>query len=300
MQHRVFLSSTFVDLTEHRKAVQDAIRQLGAIDVSMEHFGARDERPADECIRIVRDESDVFVGIYAHRYGYIPDGADISVCEMEYRAASEVPLPRFIYLVDDNQPWLPAYIDTGSNQDHLTAFKTALKKRHICQFFGSQDQLATKVVADIGRYITMESTPKVGPGIPVKDIGIVSLRGSAPETPDEWNERRNRTYADHRNSFLTHIIRPSSKPGQVFDVFIYLLRHKSEDFSDIRVAEFFLGPYWENKVFPAVEQNGFIGISTSAYGTFLCICRVTFTDGSHIYLERYIDFEMQRRGGTGA
>ena len=300
MPHRVFLSSTFVDLAEHRKAVQDAIRQLGAIDVSMEHFGARDERPADECIRLVREESDVFVGIYAHRYGYIPDGADISVSEMEYRAASEVPLPRFIYLVDDNQPWLPAYIDTGANKDRLSAFKTSLKKRHICQLFASQDQLAAKVVADIGRYIAMESAPKVGPGIPVKDIGIVSLRGSAPETPDEWNKRRDLTYADHRNLFLTHIIRPSSKPGQVFDVFIYLIRHKSEDFSDVRVAEFFLGPYWENKVFPAVEQNGFIGISTSAYGTFLCICRVTFTDGTYIYLERYIDFEMQRRGGTGA
>ncbi|QZP30500.1 DUF4062 domain-containing protein [Pseudomonas sp. DR48] len=41
MSHRVFLSSTFTDLVEHRKTVQAAIRQLGAIDVSMENFGAR-------------------------------------------------------------------------------------------------------------------------------------------------------------------------------------------------------------------------------------------------------------------
>ncbi len=77
---------------------------------------------------------------------------------------------------------------------------------------------------------------------------------------------------------------PSSKTAQTFDVFIYLIRHQSENLSDVVVAEFFLGPYWENKVFPAVAQDGFIGISTSAYGTFLCICRVTFIDGSHIYL----------------
>ena len=68
MNKRVFVSSTFVDLQIHRKAVLDVIRQLGAIDVSMEHFGARDERPKDECLRLVREESDVFVGIYAHRY----------------------------------------------------------------------------------------------------------------------------------------------------------------------------------------------------------------------------------------
>jgi hypothetical protein len=41
MIHRVFLSSTFSDLQDYRQTVQGAIRQLGAIDVSMEHFGAR-------------------------------------------------------------------------------------------------------------------------------------------------------------------------------------------------------------------------------------------------------------------
>ena len=44
----------------------------------MEHFGARDERPADECMRLVRDESDLFVAIYAHKYRYIPDGSETS------------------------------------------------------------------------------------------------------------------------------------------------------------------------------------------------------------------------------
>jgi hypothetical protein len=300
VNHRIFLSSTFTDLAEHRKTVQSAIRQLGAIDVSMEHFGARDERPSDECVRLVREESQLFVGIYAHRYGYVPDGSDISISEMEYRAASEIPLPRFIYLIDENYPWVPAHIDIGTGRERLSSFKAALLKRHICQRFGGQDQLATKVVADVGRHIAMEAATKVGPGIPVQDIGIESLRGPVTETVDEWNARRNTIYTDQRGVFLTHIIRPSVKPGQTFDVFIYLIRHESEDLSDIRVAEFFLGPYWENKVFPAVLQNGFVGISTSAYGTFLCICRVTFMDGTNAYLERYIDFEAQRTGGAGA
>ncbi len=299
MPHRVFLSSTFTDLAIYRDAVQRAIRQLGAIDVSMEHFGARDERPVDECIRLVRDESDIFVGIYAHRYGYVPDGYDASISELEYNAALASMLPRFIYILDDNHPWLPAHIDSGPSRERLLSFKTALQKRHICQTFAGHDQLATKVVADVGRHIAMQATAKVGPGIPVRDIGIESRRGPVSETPDEWSVRRNTVYADHRNVFLTHVIRPSSKPGQAFDVFVYLIRHKAEDFSDIVVAEFFLGKYWDNLVFPAIEQDGFIGISTSAYGPFLCICRVTFRDGSNLYLERYIDFEAQRTGGSG-
>jgi hypothetical protein len=300
MTHRVFLSSTFVDLTHHRASVQAGLRQLGAIDVSMENFGARDERPVEECLRLVKQESDIFVGIYAHRYGYIPDESPCSISELEYRTATEAKLPRFLYLIDDDQPWLPAHIDSGDQKQRLDKFKAALKKHHICQTFGSQDQLATKVVADVARHIAFKATKKVGPGIPVDDIGIESLRGPVFETPDEWNMRRHDTYEKNRKLFLTHVIQPSNRPGQSFDVFIYLIRHKSQDFSDIRVAEFFLGPYWENRIFPAVERDGFIGISTAAYGTFLCLCRVTFSDGTTITLDRYIDFEAQRTAGAEA
>jgi hypothetical protein len=34
------------------------------------------------------------------------------------------------------------------------------------------------------------------------------------------------------------------------------------------------------------------GVRTSAYGAFLCTCRVTFRDRTHVMLWRYIDFEM--------
>jgi hypothetical protein len=303
MPHRIFLSSTFVDLADYRNTVQTAIRQLGAVDVSMEHFGARDERPAEECIRIVREQSDIFVGIYAHRYGYIPDSSEISISEMEYKAASESGLPRFIYILNDNTPWRPSFIDSGEKCEKLKAFKELLNKRHICQPFENPDQLATRVVADLGRNIAMKAVTRVGPDIPVLNIGQDSLRRSAPETPGEWNNRRKELYRNHRDIFLAHVISPTSKTGQKFDVSIYLVRHDSKtfplDFSDVSLAEFFLGPFWGNKVFPAVKNDGFIGISTSAYGTFLCVCRVTFTDGYCTDVYRYIDFEAQRTGGLG-
>jgi hypothetical protein len=302
MSHRVFLSSTFDDLKDYRRAVRDGIHKLGASEVSMETFGARDESPSSACERLAQEESDLFVGIYAYRYGYIPDGADISILELEYKAASLVSLPRFIYILDENQPWLKEHMDRGASEEKLAAFKATLLKRHICEKFSNRDQLATMVVADVGRHMAMQSATKVGPDIDLPDIGLESLRGPSG-TPDEWNVRRNEIYNANRNLFLTHIIRPSSKPGQKFDVFIYLIRHsykhyKADDFSDIRVAEFFLGRHWRNRVFPAVVHNGFIGISTAAYGTFLCICRVTFIDGTDIYLQRYIDFEAQRTGGA--
>jgi Domain of unknown function (DUF4062) len=185
-----------------------------------EHFGASDERPAHECERLVREESDLFVGIYAHRYGFIPEGSEVSVSELEYKAASDRPLPRFIYLVDECLPWVPAHIDGGMKSDKLKAFKEALLKRHMCQTFAGKDQLAARVVADIGRYMARQRTAKVVPDIPVPNIGFESSYVPAPDSGSDWEELRAGTYRKNRRVFLTHVAYPSAKPGQEFDVYI--------------------------------------------------------------------------------
>ena len=94
--------------------------------------------------------------------------------------------------------------------------------------------------------------------------------------------------------FLTHVISPSKTDGQVWDVFIYLIRHKSKDFSDVESASFFFGHMWGNKIYEERERGGIIGIKTSAYAPFLCTCDVTMLDGSIVKLHRYIDFEMKQ------
>ena len=38
MTKRIFVSSTSIDLSEYRKRVQESIKQLGAIDISMENL----------------------------------------------------------------------------------------------------------------------------------------------------------------------------------------------------------------------------------------------------------------------
>ena len=293
----VFVSSTFSDLETHRTTVQAGIRQLGLIDVSMENLGARDERPKDECLRLVREDSDIFVGIYAHRYGFVPEGGEISITESEYESATVAGLPRFIYIVDRQHPWQPDYIDEGVEKLKLENLKKRLYSRHICQHFTTEDQLSTRVVADLGRHVAMREATRVGPGIDLPDIGIESMRGTVAETPDEWNALRNEIYNASRGIFIAHVIEPSTRPDQDYDVFMYLIRHQSNDLSEVRFAEFFLGKYWDNRVFPAVEKNGFIGISTAAYGTFLCVCKITFTDGKETLIHKYIDFESRRQSG---
>lgn len=158
MSIRVFVSSTFSDLANYREVVQKVIRQFGAIDISMENFGARDKRPKEECLRIISEECDFFVGIYAHKYGYIPEGDNLSITEAEYDAASKKGIHRLIYLLNETTPWIPDYIEKGIGEEKLHKFKDRLKTKHICNFFSNEFELAAKVVADLGRTLIREKT----------------------------------------------------------------------------------------------------------------------------------------------
>ncbi len=110
-------------------------------------------------------------------------------------------------------------------------------------------------------------------------------------TPLGRSEQRKATYERSRRLFLVHLLSPSSKRGH-FDVQIYLRRHGDQPIDDVRSATFFFGKSWGNRVFNGTREQDAIGVATSAYGPFLCTCLVTFTDGTEVVLDRYVDFEM--------
>lgn len=160
MADRIFVSSTFVDLKNHRAAVREVIQKLGARDVSMEVLGARDERPLSECVRLVKEESDLFVGIYAHRYGFVPEGGTISITEAEYIAATEAHIPRLIFVVDEDASWPPKLIDYDVPRKQLERFKAHLRANHICESFSDPKDLAAKVAASVGREMNRRKLDK--------------------------------------------------------------------------------------------------------------------------------------------
>ena len=107
--YRIFLSSTGVDLEEHRKHVSDAVLRLEHVPVAMETFGARPGDPASVCQQLARD-ADALIVIVAHRYGWVPsvaDGSDgrKSITWLEVETAKEAGRPVFAFLVDPAHPW---------------------------------------------------------------------------------------------------------------------------------------------------------------------------------------------------
>src|SRR5436853_5366009 len=100
---KVMISSTARALPDHREHVMDACLRQGMFPVMMEYLPAADADAIAESLRMV-DGADIYLGVFAHRYGYVPKGYDISITEMEYDRAVERGIPRLVFLMHDDHP----------------------------------------------------------------------------------------------------------------------------------------------------------------------------------------------------
>ena len=125
---RIFVSSSFEDLREHRAAAIRVLRQLGHEVLAMEDMIAGSEAPLAKVVEMV-DRSEAYVGVFAWRYGYVPAraavapappatnisvvaGADIgetSITHYEYLRAVQRKLPVMAFLLDEHYPWPPQF-----------------------------------------------------------------------------------------------------------------------------------------------------------------------------------------------
>jgi hypothetical protein len=69
---KVYLSSTFLDLQDHRERVAGALRKAKYDVVMMEEYVTRDELVEIACQGDVTG-CDAYLGLFAWRYGYIPE-----------------------------------------------------------------------------------------------------------------------------------------------------------------------------------------------------------------------------------
>lgn len=144
---RIYVSSTFKDLKDFREAVSRALRRLGHTDVAMEDYVAEDQRPVDKCLSDVAS-SDVYVGIFAYRYGYVPEENNLerrSITELEYRKALEKEIPCLIFIMSEDAPWPGTQRDKGVEAQNIERLREELGQRHVVSFFENADQLARLV-----------------------------------------------------------------------------------------------------------------------------------------------------------
>jgi len=150
---KVYLSSTFIDLIEHRKAVKEALERARVVIECMEKYAASDERPKDKCLKDVA-ECDYYVLILAWRYGFQPpaDNPDRhSITQMEYEEAVRLGKKPLVFLLDPEFDWKLKFLDPNfsSPDSAIAKFRNHVMLEHVCGSFTSPESLSSGVLSAI-------------------------------------------------------------------------------------------------------------------------------------------------------
>lgn len=155
---KAMISSTARDLPEHRKLVEHACKRMGFDPIVMEDLVATSDADAIRASIFMVDESEVFIGIYAYRYGYIPDGSSVSITEMEFNRAKEKGIPRLVFLMHEEHEVKRSAIETGEAETKLNTFKERIGKEQIVRWFRSPVELQGEAFAALGKLISDQAS----------------------------------------------------------------------------------------------------------------------------------------------
>lgn len=144
----VFVSSTYEDLIPYRNEVQRVLIRLEQIIKGMEYFGSSHKKPLDVCLGTVRN-CKVFVGIIGMRYGSIEETTEKSFTQLEYEEAIKNKIPTLMYIIDENHPISPRFVDKDERAALLSDFKAIITKNHTISYFTTPEDLGKKLSSDL-------------------------------------------------------------------------------------------------------------------------------------------------------
>jgi hypothetical protein len=183
---KVMLSSTFLDLQDHREAVSDAIVGQGMLPLTMKTGSANPLRGIIANSLAMVDEADAYVVLISnYRYGQVIDDPTqnpdrLSVTELEFRRAEARGLPLCIFLVDEDVPVSPREMrEEAAGAARLEAFRA--RARHhsrIVATFASVEELKGQVIETLAK-LKHELEKQRVPGQP----GIVTQVVQSPTLP---------------------------------------------------------------------------------------------------------------------
>ncbi|WP_150047920.1 MULTISPECIES: DUF4062 domain-containing protein [Methylomonas] len=176
---KIYISSTFRDLQQHRSAVAAVLRRMGHQPIGMEDYVAEGARPLSRCLLDV-EACDLYLGIFAWRYGYVPKDfgvsepslptgtskGETSVTEFELKQAEFSKKPVLAFLLDPEAEWPSSQFDAvnGENKQGkaIADLRQYLSQTYLINHFRTPSDLASLVSAavyreEIGRQMNLES-----------------------------------------------------------------------------------------------------------------------------------------------
>jgi hypothetical protein len=114
----------------------------------MERYSFTLECPTGRC-RADASSSDLYVGLFARRYGFVPPGEEVAITEIEYRSAIAAGTRAAIFLLDYDAVWPEQWTDraTGDGEGgrRIEELRLELAQRHEVELFAKAEGLADRV-----------------------------------------------------------------------------------------------------------------------------------------------------------
>jgi AAA domain-containing protein/uncharacterized protein DUF4062 len=147
----VYISGAVRDMPDHLKEVLDACLRQGTSPMMMERLPAADAEAVQSCLVMI-DQSDIYLGIFAYRYGYVPladNPRQISLTEIEYNRAVERDIPRLIFMMDKSHSVTIDDVEQGEGAIKLKEFKERVLEENTVVFFKSPLDLRAHILGDL-------------------------------------------------------------------------------------------------------------------------------------------------------
>ena len=168
---KIYVSSTRNDLRDYREKVSQVIRRMGHEDVAMEYYVAEHRPPVAKCLDDVA-ACDLYVGLFAWRYGWVPEDDNpegLAITEMEYRQAVKSGKECLIFLLSDEAPWPPKFID--ADRSRIEMLRAELASKHSSgPPFKSADELGRFVAEALNKWEKEHGLAARGLSIPELEL----------------------------------------------------------------------------------------------------------------------------------
>lgn len=205
---KIFLSSTYTDLSEIREVVSQWLSGLfGTELIIMESFGSDTAPPDVNSVRRVR-ECDFFVGIYAHRYGTIESATGKSIVELELDEAkrafsSGILSDILLYLIDEGAPWLKEHKEAGDIARLGLERLKEKARQHTFTSFKSENDLLFCIIRDIYRRLSERTG---GPPLKLRPSILPQARSLARPVGMEFLTSEHRDYLLGREEEIEELL----------------------------------------------------------------------------------------------
>ena len=193
MSKRIFISSVMNDFGPQRQAVKAAIESLRQTPVRAEDFGAQPTSSQTACLEGVRS-SDLYIGIFGKRYGFVAPTSGIGATEEEFQEARNRGLP------------ILCFVQNGAKDPQQVAFLERVKDYETGYFvcsFDTPEELQLAVVRAINDQV----------GQP----GVANLQPAAAKSVLDryrWGSRR----SDQSGTWLGGVLVPARSGDAFLDV----------------------------------------------------------------------------------